>query len=44
VTAEVDDEEGNDELRFMRIRTRRHEIMLTPDPKYLLVVLQDPSL
>ncbi|KAG9000826.1 hypothetical protein FRB94_005152 [Tulasnella sp. JGI-2019a] len=36
--------ENNDELKFMRIRTRRHEIMISPDERYLLVVIQDPSL
>ncbi|OCF35678.1 dynein light chain roadblock-type [Kwoniella heveanensis BCC8398] len=35
-------EEG-DELKFMRIRTKRHELIITPDDKYLLVVLQDPG-
>ncbi|KAJ7079782.1 hypothetical protein B0H15DRAFT_924512 [Mycena belliarum] len=32
-----------DELRFLRIRTRRHEIMISPDERYLLAVLHDPS-
>ncbi|EAL19932.1 hypothetical protein CNBF4670 [Cryptococcus deneoformans B-3501A] len=32
----------NDELRFMRIRTTKHELIITPDEKYILVVLQDP--
>ncbi|KAG8879987.1 hypothetical protein FRB97_001233 [Tulasnella sp. 331] len=36
--------ESNDELKFMRIRTKRHEIMISPDERYLLVVIQDPSL
>ncbi|ODN75616.1 dynein light chain roadblock-type [Cryptococcus wingfieldii CBS 7118] len=35
-------EEG-DELRLMRIRTKRHELIITPDDKYVLVVLQDPG-
>ncbi|ODO01340.1 hypothetical protein I350_06159 [Cryptococcus amylolentus CBS 6273] len=35
-------EEG-DELRLMRIRTKRHELIITPDEKYVLVVLQDPG-
>ncbi|KLT42188.1 hypothetical protein CC85DRAFT_246253 [Cutaneotrichosporon oleaginosum] len=46
---------GADELRLMRIRTKRHELIITPgerrgrgeglmlDDKYLLVVLQDPQ-
>ncbi|KAK4685906.1 dynein light chain roadblock-type, partial [Tremellales sp. Uapishka_1] len=32
-----------DELKFMRIRTKRHELIITPDERYLLVVLQDPG-
>ncbi|KAJ7132925.1 hypothetical protein C8R46DRAFT_1131197 [Mycena filopes] len=32
-----------DELRFLRIRTKRHEIMISPDDRYLLAVLHDPS-
>lgn len=29
-----------DELGFMRVRTKKYEIMITPNDKYLLVVLQ----
>jgi len=36
-------ETDGDEVRFVRIRTRRHEIMISPDERYLLAVLQDPS-
>ncbi|EGN92549.1 hypothetical protein SERLA73DRAFT_190885 [Serpula lacrymans var. lacrymans S7.3] len=32
-----------DEVRFMRIRTKRHEIMISPDERYLLAVLHDPA-
>ncbi|KDR73020.1 hypothetical protein GALMADRAFT_72996 [Galerina marginata CBS 339.88] len=32
-----------DEVRFMRIRTKRHEIMISPDDRYLLAVLHDPA-
>ncbi|KIP01201.1 hypothetical protein PHLGIDRAFT_27059 [Phlebiopsis gigantea 11061_1 CR5-6] len=32
-----------DEVRFMRIRTRRHELMISPDERYLLAVLHDPA-
>ena len=31
---------GGDQLRFLRVRTKRFEIMVTPNDKYLLVVLQ----
>ncbi|WRT69190.1 uncharacterized protein IL334_006174 [Kwoniella shivajii] len=33
----------SDDLKFMRIRTKKHELIITPDEKYLLVVLQDPG-
>ncbi|GAA5820783.1 hypothetical protein JCM11251_003158 [Rhodosporidiobolus azoricus] len=36
-------EEDKDDLRFLRIRTRRHELMITPDEQYILVVVQDPT-
>jgi len=32
-----------DDLRFLRIRTKRHEIMISPDDRYLLAVLHDPA-
>jgi len=32
-----------DDLKFMRLRTKRHELMITPDERYVLVVLQDPA-
>ncbi|KDQ18773.1 hypothetical protein BOTBODRAFT_103378 [Botryobasidium botryosum FD-172 SS1] len=34
---------AQDELRFMRIRTKKHEVLITPDKRYILVVLQDPA-
>ncbi|KAI5117882.1 hypothetical protein M0805_002273 [Coniferiporia weirii] len=33
----------SDEVRFMRIRTKRHELMISPDEHYLLAVLHDPT-
>ncbi|EIN08734.1 hypothetical protein PUNSTDRAFT_102204 [Punctularia strigosozonata HHB-11173 SS5] len=39
----LDDVGGEDEIRFMRIRTKRHEIMISPDERYLLAVLHDPT-
>jgi len=33
----------NDELTFLRIRSRKKEIMISPDKDYLLVVIQDPN-
>ncbi|KAK1216891.1 hypothetical protein PQX77_020467 [Marasmius sp. AFHP31] len=36
-------ENDGDEVKFLRIRTKRHEIMISPDGRYLLAVLHDPS-
>ncbi|KAJ2892946.1 hypothetical protein GGI21_000141 [Coemansia aciculifera] len=35
--------ESDDELSFLRIRTKRHEIMLALDHNYLLVIVQSPQ-
>jgi dynein light chain roadblock-type len=32
-----------DELAFMRIRSKKHEIMIAPDKDYILLVVQDPQ-
>ncbi|KZV90113.1 hypothetical protein EXIGLDRAFT_771141 [Exidia glandulosa HHB12029] len=32
-----------DDIRFMRIRTKRHELMISPHDEYILVLLHDPS-
>jgi len=41
---EVSGEENDgDHIRFMRIRTKRHELMISPDDRFLLAVLQDPT-
>ncbi|POY75091.1 hypothetical protein BMF94_1720 [Rhodotorula taiwanensis] len=37
------DEEADEDVRFLRVRTKRHELMITPDPQYVLVVVQDPT-
>ncbi|KAF9003066.1 hypothetical protein BDQ17DRAFT_1356587, partial [Cyathus striatus] len=41
----VADAEPADEIRFMRIRTKRHEIMISPVSyeRYILAVLHDPT-
>ncbi|KAF8991535.1 hypothetical protein BDQ17DRAFT_1401892 [Cyathus striatus] len=39
---EVRNDDGDD-IRFMRIRTKRHEIMISPDERYILAVLHDPA-
>ncbi|EKM56275.1 uncharacterized protein PHACADRAFT_253315 [Phanerochaete carnosa HHB-10118-sp] len=41
---EVSGDSGDtDEVRFMRIRTKRHELMISPDGRFLLAVLHDPT-
>lgn len=39
----VDRIELDDQLRFLRIRTQQHELLITPDSKFTLVVIQDPT-
>jgi len=41
--AGIDESSEADEVRFMRIRTKRHEIMISPDERFLLAVLHDPT-
>ena len=31
---------AQDDLIFLRVRTKKHEVMVAPDKDYLLVVLQ----
>ncbi|CAB4395891.1 roadblock-type dynein light chain [Rhizophagus irregularis] len=35
-------DETND-LSFLRVRTKKHEIMIVPDKEYLLIVIQNPE-
>ena len=35
--------DDSDELSFLRIRSKRHEIMVAPDKDYILVVIQNPQ-
>ncbi|KAJ2829055.1 hypothetical protein GGI24_002233 [Coemansia furcata] len=39
----VEELESQDDLSFLRIRTKRHEIMLALDHNYLLVIVQSPQ-
>lgn len=34
--------DDSDELAFLRIRSKKHEIMIAPDKDYILVVIQNP--
>ncbi|SCV72023.1 BQ2448_4717 [Microbotryum intermedium] len=43
VGEEVKAVDQDDDLRFLRVRTQKHEIMVTPDPEFILIVVQDPS-
>lgn len=33
---------GND-LTFLRIRSKKHEIMVAPDKDFILIVIQNPT-
>eukprot|EP01041_Mallomonas_annulata_P005130 gene5130-10255_t len=35
--------DDSDELAFLRVRSKKHEIMIAPDKDYILVVIQDPQ-
>mmetsp|Transcript_1617 Transcript_1617/g.3551 ORF Transcript_1617/g.3551 Transcript_1617/m.3551 type:complete len:104 (-) Transcript_1617:21-332(-) len=35
--------DATDEMTFLRVRSRQHEIMVAPDKEFLLVVIQDPE-
>lgn len=35
--------DDSDDLSFLRIRSKKHEIMIAPDQNYVLVVVQDPT-
>lgn len=39
----VRDIDPSDDLTFLRVRTRKHEIMVAPDKDYTLIVLQNPA-
>ncbi|UPR00880.1 dynein light chain roadblock-type 2 protein [Chloropicon primus] len=34
---------GEDDLKFLRIRSKKHEIMIAPDKDYTLLVIQKPA-
>ncbi|PYI02986.1 hypothetical protein BO78DRAFT_209288 [Aspergillus sclerotiicarbonarius CBS 121057] len=38
-----DREDGDDEVKLLRLRTKRHEIVVVPDRKYLLCVVHDAA-
>lgn len=44
IPEEEEDEDATRNLAFVRIRSRREEILVSPKNAYLLVVVQDPTL
>ena len=39
----VRDLDPMNDLTFLRIRSKKHEIMISPDKEYILIVIQDPN-
>jgi dynein light chain roadblock-type len=39
----VRDLDPTNDLTFLRIRSKKHEIMVAPDREFLLIVVQDPT-
>jgi len=39
----VRDLDPMNDLTFLRIRSKKHEIMVAPDKDFLLIVIQDPT-
>ncbi|CDS12331.1 Putative Dynein light chain roadblock-type [Lichtheimia ramosa] len=35
--------DDQNDLTFMRVRTKKHEVMIAPDREYLLIVVQNPQ-
>ncbi|KAF8818064.1 putative dynein light chain roadblock-type 2 [Cardiosporidium cionae] len=39
----IQDLDPQNDLSFLRIRTKKHEIMVSPSKEFLLIVIQDPN-
>ncbi|CAG9330320.1 unnamed protein product [Blepharisma stoltei] len=39
----VKDLDSQNDLVFLRIRSKKHEIMVAPDHEYMLIVIQNPD-
>jgi dynein light chain roadblock-type len=39
----VRDLDPQNDLTFLRIRSKKHEIMVAPDKDFLLIIIQDPT-
>ena len=37
------DLDPQNDLTFLRVRTKKHEIMIAPDKDFILVVVQNPN-
>lgn len=35
--------DSSSELQLMRLRTRKDEILVVPDTKYILIIIQEPE-
>eukprot|EP00996_Jenningsia_fusiforme_P006030 NODE_7185_length_499_cov_10.077778_g6746_i0.p1 GENE.NODE_7185_length_499_cov_10.077778_g6746_i0~~NODE_7185_length_499_cov_10.077778_g6746_i0.p1 ORF type:complete len:101 (-),score=16.28 NODE_7185_length_499_cov_10.077778_g6746_i0:117-419(-) len=40
--AAIKELDSSNDLSFMRIRSKKHEILVAPDRDYILIVIQDP--
>jgi len=36
--------DNNDDLTFLRVRSKQHEILIAPDKEYVLIVVQNPNM
>ena len=36
--------DASDDLRFLRLRSKQHEILVAPEKEYSLIVIQNPNL
>jgi len=41
--AVIKDLDNSDDLSFLRMRTKVHELLIAPGGDYMLIVIQDPS-
>mmetsp|Transcript_37423 Transcript_37423/g.87521 ORF Transcript_37423/g.87521 Transcript_37423/m.87521 type:complete len:98 (-) Transcript_37423:218-511(-) len=39
----VRDLDATNDLTFLRVRTKKHEIMIAPEKDYMLIVVQNPN-
>lgn len=41
--AAIKELDSTNDLMFLRVRSKMHEIMIAPDREYMLIVIQDPD-